>query len=221
MDKNQDSKSLPIGREPITSIGLPGRGGRGIAAFLICCALFTAVFAVSALCMRAKGRDWMNGFWGGTTEQSKTEKQAPTADATAPALTGEENEKKTLEGTPIVTLDLSYPHLGSSYYHNETPYKPSVEALLERPLLLLEDWSQPRVLILHTHTSEAYVKEPQKAFGKEVGDVTYSKDESQNVMAVGRILCEVLNQKGVTAIHCAVTHDEPTLNGSYAKEIKK
>ena len=205
-----------MGSETIDPIGLPGRRWRGVAALLICCGLFMAIFAVAAVCMRGKDGEWIDRFFGGgpfeshsTAEQTILTKEATVEGAELPAPPA--------DGTSIVSLDLSYPDLGADYLHNETPYTPSVEALLSRPLLHLENSDQVQVLILHTHTSEAYLLEEEEYIEGAVGDATYSRMEAQNVLAAGEALCEALKQKGVTAIHCAVTHDEPTLNGSYER----
>lgn len=181
---------------------------------MICCAIFMATFAIAAVYMRGKGGEWGDRLLGGG---------APTDAATAGNSTAEPNGTEQNEtpppptGTPIVSMDLSYPELGREYLHNETPYSPSVEELLTRPLLLTENEGQVQVLILHTHTSEAYLTNPQTHIAETVGDAAYSSDEERNLLAVGKVLCETLNEKGVTAIHCTVTHDEPTLNGSYGR----
>ena len=40
------------------------------------------------------------------------------------------------------------------------------------------------------------------------------------VLAVGAELTRTLNEKGITAIHCTVMHDSPTLSGSYERSAE-
>ncbi|MBQ8416959.1 MAG: stage II sporulation protein P, partial [Clostridia bacterium] len=77
----------------------------------------------------------------------------------------------------------------------------------------------PLVLVLHTHASEGYLPEGTKYVEGNIGDATYSKDGSKTVLAVGKVLCDTLNQKGITAIHCTVMHDEEGLQGSYERSL--
>ena len=44
--------------------------------------------------------------------------------------------------------------------------------------------------------------------------------QDQNVLAVGRVLTKTLKEKGITALHCTVMHDDPTLSGSYDRADK-
>ena len=132
-----------------------------------------------------------------------------------------EHDEKIPEGAvSIVSKDLSYTELGESYFHNETPYTPVFSELLERDLLSLREGKEPQVLILHTHTSESYLEEGKSFLEGAPGDVTYSRDEGQNILAVGKVLAETLNEKGITAIHCTVMHDVPSLGGSYERSAE-
>ena len=119
----------------------------------------------------------------------------------------------------VVNRDLSCPTLGASYLHNETAYDPNVSLLLQTDVSSPVT-SEPLVLILHTHTSESYLKKGQTYLTGDLGEATYSSDEEENMLAVGQELCKVLNQKGITALHCTVMHDDPTLSGSYARALR-
>ncbi len=203
---------------------------RFFAAFLICCALLVAAFAITGVWQARGGNDGEgkdNGASEGTnaggapsdgTEQTQTPSddgadstQVPPADgAGAPSLTIPEG------AVPIKDADLSAPHLGSDYFHNETPYAPDVEALLSM------DVSSPHtqealVLILHTHASESYLPSGTQYVEGAVGDATYSEDPAQNMIAIGEELRLVLQQKGITAIHCTVMHDDKGFSSAYAR----
>lgn len=184
-----------------------------LAFFLIFCASILAVFAVSAFFI--KGTGWKEGApdFGG--------------DGQNVALSGSQEgqmrdplEDIPAKATPVVSMDLSYAELGSGYLHNETPYTPKLSQLLSRELPTLKGDGEVRVLILHTHTSESYLEQEVGYLEGEPGDLTYSQNASQNMISVGRALADVLNEKGITAIHCTVMHDSPTLGGSYERSAE-
>lgn len=216
--------ALPPKEETIVLDGTFRGKYRGFAAFLICCAILLAAFAVSAI--------WMQRDDGGlgqlgsllkdeneteasreeeTTEKNPVSGENPDAVSPAPIPEG---------AISIVSMDLSAPSLGQSYIHNETSYRPNVESLLAQNLTLGENHGEPLVLILHTHTSERYLPKETTYIEGVVGDVSYSKDASENVLAAGEALSCALNEKGITAIHCTVMHDDPTLSGSYSRAEK-
>ena len=81
-----------------------------------------------------------------------------------------------------------------------------LDKLLETPL----NWDladgQPRVLILHTHTSESYA---------DCSDNYRSLDEAQNLLAIGKHMETLLTAAGIGVIHDTTLHDYPSYNGSY------
>ena len=223
----ENNELLPGAPESVSLTPHANSKFRFFTVFLICCAILIAAFAASAILMRGKGEDFfhkLGSFWKDDANQGGEH-------ATDASTAEQENEPSLENGEPskdpipdgaikIVSKDLSYSALGSSYVHNETPYQFNVAELLTRQLLRLQKSEEPQVLILHTHTSESYLPMPQDYINGAPGDVTYSKDASQNILAVGEVLCNSLNQKGITAIHCTVMHDEPTLNGSYERSAQ-
>ncbi len=199
---------------------------RFLAVFLICCGLFLAAFAVSAVYLRTERgeslAERLDGLFGGTGTESSGQNDPSGGASTTPPTDGTEQVPTPIpEGaTAIVTLDLSRPDLGRDYIHNETVYDPDVNALLSHPIGRQESMSPPTVLVVHTHTSEAYLPSGTQYVEGSVGDRTYSQAESENVLSVGSILCQRLNEKGITAIHCTVMHDASGLGGSYARSAE-
>ena len=89
---------------------------------------------------------------------------------------------------------------------NTTSYEVDMEALLTKAL----DWKlcsdEPTVLILHAHATESYA-----------GTKNYrSEEESQNMLAIGDRLEQLLENTGIGVIHDRTLHDAPSYNGSYA-----
>lgn len=224
MDQHPVNGALPIGKERVQLEGSYRTKYRGFAVFLICCGLLLAAFAVSAVWLRGDGGglDGWGSFLDHENETEETDSASFGEDGENGGETvGEEsneapNNDPIPDGAiPVHTMDLTYPSLGRGYLHNETSYRPNTDALLNMDVSRSAATDKPLVLILHTHTSESYLPAGTEYLTKAPGDLTYSREASENVLAVGEVLCRVLNEKGITAIHCTVMHDDPTLSGSY------
>lgn len=185
----------------------PYRRSRYIGLLLIFCAVFVAGFAVTEI-WRAQDQSLQEeGIPGESTLQN---------DALLPPVAEPPSLGIPDGATPIVTRDLSATELGAFYINNATAYSPSLEALMETDVSS-SITEAPLVLILHTHTSEGYANEEAEFFEGDVGELTYTRQEDQNVLAVGKALAETLKEKGITALHCTVMHDQPSLGGSYER----
>lgn len=220
MDQHPVNGSLPSGKERVRLENSSKIGYRGFVVFLICCGLLLAAFAVSSVWLRGDDglfHDW-GSFPGGETDNSDgSDLEEPSLNVETP---GEEpvtdGSVQIPEGAiPVRTVDLTYPSLGREYIHNETVYRPNIEALLGMDTSSKAVSDKPLVLILHTHTSESYLPKGTAFLTEAPGNVTYSDNADENVLAVGEELCRVLNEKGITALHCTVMHDVPTLSGAY------
>lgn len=92
-------------------------------------------------------------------------------------------------------------------------YRPALEPLLTQPLELSLKGGQPTVLIIHTHTTESYTKEPGQDY---VEDVPYrTQDERYNMVAIGAEVARVLEAGGIKVIHDRNIYDYPSYNASY------
>ena len=90
--------------------------------------------------------------------------------------------------------------------------RPDLGALLSLPLSWNLADTEPRVLILHTHTTESYTqrKEPY------VESADYrTLDESYNMLSIGSIVAGILSDNGIGVVHDRQLHDYPSYNGSY------
>lgn len=92
--------------------------------------------------------------------------------------------------------------------------EPDIEALLAKPL----EWNlfggEPTVLILHTHATESYTKQ-----GESYRETSSWRtlDEDYNMLALGELVAELLEEKGIGVIQEKTLHDYPTYNGSYIR----
>jgi len=123
----------------------------------------------------------------------------------------EENEEKDLSNSDVVTN-------GKITIQNETDYEFNIDKLLKEPLNLEADRKGPRVLIIHTHTTESYINTLDDLKNKDVP--TRNRDERYNVVRVGEELAKHLRKEyGIEVIHNGTIHDYPTYNGSYGRSL--
>ena len=67
------------------------------------------------------------------------------------------------------------------------------------------------MLIYHSHTTEAYL-----ASDKDTTKNTFNADETKNVVAVGDVIAEELENKyGISVIHDKTVNNVPDYNSSY------
>lgn len=90
---------------------------------------------------------------------------------------------------------------------------PDVESLLTEELSWDLTGEGPKVLILHSHTTESYA---QSADRYEETSPYRTLDASHNMIALGEIVAETLREAGIGVIHDTQFHDYPSYNGSYS-----
>ena len=92
-------------------------------------------------------------------------------------------------------------------------YRPDIEALLLSPLYWDLTGTEPTVLILHTHASESYTKEPGQIYEEDSDYRTFNA--SYNMLSIGEELTRVLTAGGISVLHDRTLHDYPSFSGSY------
>lgn len=94
-----------------------------------------------------------------------------------------------------------------------TGSNPDIPALLLSPL----DWDltgdSPTVLILHTHATESYTRQPGEIYDEDSAYRTFNP--SYNMLSVGEELTRVLEAGGISVLHDRTLHDYPSYTGSY------
>jgi len=76
---------------------------------------------------------------------------------------------------------------------------------------------QPRVLIYHTHTHEAYQQVADDPY--EETEVFRTADPAHSIVRVGEALAELLTQYGFTVVHDRTDHEPPKLSTAYARSL--
>lgn len=95
--------------------------------------------------------------------------------------------------------------------------RPDIPALLKKPLQWNLTGEEPRILILHTHTTESYSRRGENY--KE-SSAWRTLDESYNMIAIGDLVAQILEENGISAVHDKSLHDYPSYNGSYIRARK-
>lgn len=120
--------------------------------------------------------------------------------------------------TPIPTVTpqiLETIIAGGIRVDNSTPYTIDTARLLtEGPSLTLQA-GQPQILIIHTHSSEAYTMDDFNQY--EPSDTSRTQDINYNVIRVGDALTEALRGYGLEVIHDREIYDYPSYTGSYTR----
>lgn len=102
------------------------------------------------------------------------------------------------------------------YIKNQTGLNINLKTeLLNPPELKIVSTDAPQVLIVHTHTTECYMNEEKDHY--TASDLTRSTDNSKNMVAVGEVLKDALDKKGIMTVHAAEKHDFPEYTGSYGR----
>lgn len=120
----------------------------------------------------------------------------------------------------VIEKEFAYPK--NQYINNETDFNIDTAKLLKEKLsikltknMLNKD---PTVLIIHTHTSEAYT--PTKDFFYVPSDPDRTEKPEYNVVRVGQELTKELGNMGIKVIHDKTVHDFPSYRGSYNNSLK-
>lgn len=79
----------------------------------------------------------------------------------------------------------------------------------------ISDRTAPLVLILHTHGTEAYA--PDGAASVPSDYAYRSEDITQNVISVGTVLAQTLQNAGISVLHCQTMFDAASYTDSYVQ----
>ncbi|MEE1013384.1 MAG: stage II sporulation protein P [Clostridia bacterium] len=147
-----------------------------------------------------------------TAGTSPTSTPTPTATST-PNVILEENQ------APIKVIDAAADksQSGKIILGNETSYSVNIDEMLASAPSIDMSVSGPKVLVIHTHATEAYSPEGSTVYDITAGD--RSQNLNENVVRVGKTLCNIFNSKGIATIHDTNLHDYPSFNGSYAHSL--
>ena len=170
---------------------------------------FRRFFCLGLLLFSLGLRLWLLPVYEATEVEAPTEEAAvvPVMAPREPAQAAQETEAAA-SVPPFLPEEADAVALGGN-----CDYSVDKQALLLAPLPFSVAGA-PQVLILHTHSSEAYT--PTEACAYEQSAAFRTLDRTRSVVAVGDALEAALAERGIGAIHDRSCHDYPDYNGSYA-----
>lgn len=136
--------------------------------------------------------------YGGILSEIKKHDFSPTPTPSAATNTEAPPQEKTISS--------------QSLFKNETKYEIEAGTFKDTPLPFSEN---PKILIIHTHTTESYT--PEEPTG--VPDSSRSTDENKNMIAIGALIKTGLEKSGFDVIHDKTVHDYPSYQGSYGRSL--
>ncbi len=92
-------------------------------------------------------------------------------------------------------------------------------ALLQQPCRMNFHQDGPTVLIVHTHTCEAYAQEADRKYTEDA--TARTRDPNFSVVRVGKELAETLEAHGISVLHDTSINDYPSFNGAYSNALGK
>lgn len=109
------------------------------------------------------------------------------------------------------TASVSYDKV---YLKNNTSLDISIKEYLNGKInFKIEKNNEPQVLILHTHATESFMLDDKDYYTENFKSRT--TDNTKNMVAIGKIIEEKLNENGIKTLHSTVQHDYPGYTGSY------
>lgn len=102
------------------------------------------------------------------------------------------------------------------YLKNSSGLSISIKKYLEGKInFKIRKNDEPQVLILHTHATETFKTDDKDYYTEEFS--SRSRENSQNMVSVGKIVAEKLNSAGIKTLHDTTLHDYPSYSKSYSR----
>ena len=111
------------------------------------------------------------------------------------------------------TANTSYENV---YLKNNTELDISLKDFVNGKLdFNIEKNGEPQVLILHTHATESYLTHNENYYTDT--DSARTTNNEYNMVALGKIISDSLNEAGIVTIHDTTQHDYPSYSESYSR----
>ena len=121
--------------------------------------------------------------------------------------------------TLIPTSPQGYDVAGGLYLYNRTGESVDLEAAAQASVNITLPAEGPQILIIHTHTTEAYTPDGTDVYTPD-GGVARTLEEEDNMLRVGDEMERVFTEMGLSVIHDRTVHDYPQYNGAYTRSAQ-
>ena len=148
------------------------------------------------------------------SESAENEKGYTTHIIRAPAALSQDWEEAFFspsEAEAPVEMTIS----GAILLKNETAYPIDPWSVVESGPVIRLTANEPQILIIHTHSSEAYT--PAGLDRYEPSDSVRTEDSEHNIIRIGDELARLFEQAGLHVIHDRGVYDYPSYTGSYSR----
>ena len=138
---------------------------------------------------------------------------------------GEENNLPTTTTAPdgiitrtmVVGSSANYITSGNVSVYNRTDYNLNIGALLEAAPTLSAGGDGPKVLIYHSHATEAYTMDGTDMYKQS--DYYRTLNTEQNMVRIGEEMAAVFEAAGIGVVHDTTLYDYPNYNESYSRSL--
>ena len=121
--------------------------------------------------------------------------------------------------TLIPTSPEGYDVAGGLYLYNRTGESVDLAAAAQASVNIALPAEGPQILIIHTHTTEAYTPDGTDVYTPD-GGVARTLEEEDNMLRVGDEMERVFTEMGLSVIHDRTVHDYPQYNGAYTRSAQ-
>ena len=120
--------------------------------------------------------------------------------------------------TLVPGTSAKYVTSGNVCVYNHTDYTLDIPTLLENAPQLSADGDGPKVLIYHSHATEAYTMEGTDVY-EPSGDHR-TLDTDKNMIRVGEEMKAVFEAAGIGVVHDTTLYDYPSYNDAYNRSVQ-
>ncbi len=121
--------------------------------------------------------------------------------------------------TLIPTSPEGYDVAGGLYLYNRTGESVDLAAAEAAAVNITLPEEGPQILIIHTHTTEAYTPDGTDVY-TPAGGVARTLEEEDNMLRVGDEMERVFTELGLSVVHDRTVHDYPQYNGAYTRSAQ-
>ncbi len=126
-----------------------------------------------------------------------------------------ETDSKIVSRTLSSGDTMNYFAIGNAYLSNHTKKNLDFSNFAVQPAILNTTNDAPKILIMHTHTTESY--HPDETDSYRETDTARTTDPNYNITRVGAEIARIFSEMGLSTLHDTTLHDYPNFNGSYER----
>ena len=132
-----------------------------------------------------------------------------------PTTTAPEN---IIPKTMVAGSNAKYITSGDVTIYNHTDYTLDIDALLAAAPQLSAAGDGPKILIYHSHATEAYTMDGTDLY--EESDSYRTLNTQQNMVRIGEEMKAVFEAAGIEVIHDTTLYDYPSYNDAYSRSVQ-